>query len=258
MKSKQDKGFTLVEVMVALFVVAIVSTPLLQMFVTTSYVNKDAQVMDMANVLAVQKAETFKADPEAVYNPDHPDSYYFYKGDGTPILPEQAFYDLTVIPDEAVIRITGHLPGPTVTTSGANVGYYPDFASTIDLSHYSTDINVSITNINEISVESVLSTIDSSKIKNNIIPIRVNAGNASRTISVTNQSNLEAEFYVFNTLGGISITLSTLQGATSIASVSPNSTSTNKEYNLTLTVSRLSKSIWVEMLTYSAHKHIYN
>ena len=253
-----DKGFTLVEVMVALVVVAIVSTPLLQMFVTTSYANKGAQVMDMANVLAVQKAETFKADPEAVYNPDHPDSYYFYKGDGTPILPEQAFYDLTVIPDEAAIRITSHLPGPTVTTSGANVGYYPDFASIIDLSHYSADINVSITNTNKISVESVLSTIDSSKIKNNIIPIRVNAWDASRTISVTNESNLEAEFYVFNAIGGISITLSTLQGAASIASVSPDSTSSDKAYDLTLTVNRLDKGVWVEMFTYSADKHIYN
>lgn len=256
MKSKQDKGFTLVEVMVALFVVTIVSTPLLQMFVTTSYVNKDAQVMDMANVIAVQQAETFKADPEVVYNSEN--RYSYYKGDGTFIVSVKD--ELAVIPDGASIMVKSEFPDPTptVTTSDADVGYYPSFTGTIDLSQYTTDLDVNITNTNGISVEPALSAFDSSRIKNNVIPIRVDFAEDSKTINVTNDSNLEAEFYVFNTNDGSGVILNTLRGASSIAFVPTASTSTNKEYNLTLSVSRLSKSIWVEMFKYLANKHIYN
>lgn len=259
MKSKPDKGFTLVEVMVALAVVAIVSTSLFQMFVTTSYVNKDAQIVDSANVITVQLAETFKADPEAVYSSGNRYSYYYYKGDGTFIPP--VYYDLTV-PEGAAIKIISDLPDPTVTTNEA--GYYPDFVGTIDLSEYTADnLDVNITNTNEIGVEPAGSAFESlplqesSNIKNNIIPIRVDFQGNPRTINVSNNSDLEAEFYIFDTNHDSDVIFNTLQGNSSIAYVPDSSTSSNKAYDLRLTVYKLSKGIWVEMFTYSANKYIH-
>ena len=251
MKSKPDKGFTLVEVMVALAVVAIVSTSLFQMFVTTSYVNKDAQVMDIANVVAVQLAETFKADPEEVYSSENRYSYYYYKGDGTFISP--VYHDLTV-PVGAAIKIISDLPDPTVTTNEA--GYYPDFVGTIDLSGYTTNLDVNITGSNQISVVPALSTFDSSKIKNDIIPIRVDFHGNKRTINVSNNSDLEAEFFIFNTThDSDEVPVNTLQGNSSVTYVPATSTSSNKSYDLTLTVYRLSKGIWVEMFKFIANKY---
>jgi len=246
--------------MVALFVVAIVSTPLLQMFVTTSYVNKAAQVMDMANVIAVQQAETFKADPVGYSSSNGDTSYHFYKGDGTPINPTSVYHELTDTPDGAAIMIKSDFPDPTPTVTpsiNTEAGYYPDFVGTIDLSHYDSDLDVTITNFNEISTMPALSTFDSSKIKNYIIPIRVDFEGIPRTISVLNNSDLEAEFYIFNTDNGSDVTLKTLQGYSSIAYVPTTSTSYDEDYDLTLTVNRLNKGVWVELFTYSVNRHIY-
>lgn len=279
MSYKHNKGFTLIEVVVALFIIALVSTPLLQMFVTTSFANKNAQVIDSLNAMAVQKAETFKADPEAefdpsnpepVYNPGHPDTLYFYSGNITPLSPNQTFYDLSNIPDGAVYIIKSHLPDPTLPPSNYAVGgYYPDFIGTIDLAQYSTDPSLTITNSNIISVLPALSTLDSTKIKNNVIPIKVDYGGVARTINLTNDSDLEAEFYVFNSNDGSGVNLKTLRGASSIAYVPPIGTSTTKEYDLTLTVYKLVNSMpqnngswsdWDEIseMSYSTNRYIYN
>ena len=274
MKSKQDKGFTLVEVMVALAVVALVSTPLLQMFVTTSYVNKEAQVTDRLNVIAVQKAETFKADPEAVYDPDQPDYYYFYTRDVTPILPYQDFCDLEIIPDGAAFMIKSHLPDPIYTPSNDG-GYYPDFAMTLDLADYPLmfdflpepePLTMIIENdpTGQIGVKLAgkpFEPLDSSKIKNNILPFRIDfpTGEEQRTIKLklTNVTEVEAELYVYNTKVDENVKFETVLGASSIAYVHATSAD-NKEYDLTLTANRLSKGVWVDMFTYLANKHIYN
>lgn len=261
MKSKHDKGFTLVEVMVALAVVAIVLTPLLQMFVTTSYVNKDAQVIDLANIIAVQQAETFKANPVSyrIDNGDH--SYYFYKGDGALIA---VYPDLTVIPYESAIMVESELPDSTdIDSNIAEIGYYPDFVGNIDLSQYTSDIseiNVNITDIYEIEVEPAVIPpfiFDYTKINNNI-PIRIDFGGNTITVNVINDSDLEAEFFIFNTTVDSDVILDTHQGYSSIAYVPTTSSSSYKVYNLTLTVNRLVNGAWVRMFTNSVVDYRYN
>jgi len=64
MRLNNNKGFTLIEVVVAFAVLAIVSGSLLQMFVTSTKVNQRSYSKDKANILAVKLLEEFKATPE--------------------------------------------------------------------------------------------------------------------------------------------------------------------------------------------------
>lgn len=267
-----DKGFTLVEVIAALAVVAIVSTSLFQMFVTSSYANYGARVMDIANVVAVQQAEDFKADPEG-YSPGNIYSYNYYKGDGTLIL---GYHDLAVIPAEAVIMVKSELPDlPATSSNEAGYNHNPDFAGTIDLSLYPIDLllypkdlDVKIKNTNEIGVEPAGSTFaslspqDSSKKINNTLPIKVIFSiGRQRTINITNDSDVEAKFYVYNTNNSSDVTFETVEGASSISYVPATSTSSsNKQYDLTLTVFKVTNGVVSsgEMFTYSANKYLHN
>ena len=261
---QNDKGFTLVEVVVAMAVVAIVASSIFQMFVTSSYVNKDAQVMDIANVTAVQQAENFKADP-AAYSPGNRYSYYYYEGDGTPILP--VYHDLVIIPAGASIMVKSDLPDPAVTPSN-NAGYYPDFAGTLNLSTYiNCDVRVKETyeiDVRTHDVDPFITLIDQvtaqSKIKDNILPIRVEfpTDGASRTINLTNDSDVEAEFYVYNTKNASDVVLDTVKGASSIAYIpAPNTNSINNRYQLNLTAYRMNnKVVGQKLLDYSTDKYI--
>ena len=249
----------------ALAVVAIVSSSLLQMFVTTSYTNKDAQVLDKLNVIAIQYAETFKNDPAAVYNPNHQDTYYFYNNDLSQISPGTNFYDLSVIPTGAAYMVKSDLPAPTTNqlNNVNDAGFYPDFVGTIDLSQYSSDLTVNIDSNCNISVQPSTPsfTYDSSKITENAIPIKVDYSGTppgtKRTINVTNASDKEAEFYIFNTNDNSDVTINPVQGISS-ATYPPINTSSDTEYDLTLTVYKLNEGVWETMFTYPAQEHIYS
>jgi len=251
-KHKHDKGFTLIEVMIALAIVAIVSTPLLQMFVTTSYANHDAQVMDMANTIVVQQAETFKADPEGYRTSNGNISYYFYDRDGTNI---GQYPDLSIIPDGAAIRVKSAMQVP-IPSNAPEAGYYPDFAFTLNLPLVSTAFDVNINNVYDIDVEPSGSTFayDPLKITDELIPIRIDFQGASKTINLTNDSDKEAELYVFDTNDEDSnvVNINTIRGSSSVTYVYTSEGGSNNLYNLTLTVNRLNKGVWVEMFTYSA------
>ncbi|AFQ43008.1 type IV pilus modification PilV family protein [Desulfosporosinus meridiei] len=261
MKAKYDKGFTLVEVMIALAIVAIVSTPLLRMFVTTSYANHEAQVMDSANTIVVQKAEIFKANPEG-YRSEHGDeSYDFYKEDGTFI---GEYPDLSDIPSGAAMMIKSTMSGPQ--NNGSNVpevGYYPDFALTINLSKYASDVDLLKLTVSDCYVISVdplagLILVDTMKFTDTVIPIRVDFHGDKKTINVENYSDKEAEFYIFNAEDNSDVTIHVVKGASSTAFVNNPETIPSKSYNLTLTVNRLKEGIWAEMLNYSALANDYS
>ncbi|MDR3543320.1 MAG: prepilin-type N-terminal cleavage/methylation domain-containing protein [Desulfosporosinus sp.] len=251
-----DKGFTLVEVVVAVAVVAIVSTSLFQMFVTSSYVNKDAQIMDLANVVTVQQAETFKANPSG-YSPGN--EYHYYKADGT-FMEDSS---LVSIPNGAAFQVASDLE---VTNSQANqAAYYPNFVGTIDLSQSSTDLDVKMTNISttyEIDVapagtgQYTTLPILNSNVINNSLPIEVDfptGGTSPRTINVTNDSAANAGFYVFNANNQnviINAVEGSAQGSSSVVYAPTSSTTTNStdtEYTLNLTVSKLNQGVWEEI-----------
>ena len=62
---RNQKGFTLLEVMVGIAIIAIVSGPLLQMFITSNRVGRRSYDIDKANTLAVATVETIKQNPQA-------------------------------------------------------------------------------------------------------------------------------------------------------------------------------------------------
>ncbi|MDP4093534.1 MAG: prepilin-type N-terminal cleavage/methylation domain-containing protein [Bacillota bacterium] len=68
MNFKNNKGFTLIEVITAIAIVAIVSGSLLEMFVLPAKMNSKADAADKANTMAVKTAEYFKADPIDFFN----------------------------------------------------------------------------------------------------------------------------------------------------------------------------------------------
>ncbi len=70
--TKNRDGFTLVEVIAAFAVLAIVGGVLLQLFVVAARTNRMAYDTDKANVLAVEASEMFKANPGLENLESHP------------------------------------------------------------------------------------------------------------------------------------------------------------------------------------------
>lgn len=255
MFSKEEKGFTLVEVIVALAVVAIVSTSLFRLFVTAGYVNREAELTDLAHTIAVGQVESFKADPESY----PPGIRYFDKQGSLLSDPESG-----EIPSGALIKTESMVTKP-LNAAGNSTGYFPDFVGTVDLSVYA-DWEIEITSAGEIysgkygEVLARLGIQDGTKIKNNLIPIKVwfdtNNG-ASRKIYITNNSNREAAIYFFQEESAQNINFNPLSGQSGITVVDP-SRSAIAKYNLDLAVSRLGDNTSYYMFTFSADKYIYH
>lgn len=58
------KGFTLIELMIALAIIALISGSMFTMFTTSSKLNRRAKEIDKANLLAVSEAEKIKKNPK--------------------------------------------------------------------------------------------------------------------------------------------------------------------------------------------------
>ncbi|KGK86353.1 hypothetical protein DP73_16780 [Desulfosporosinus sp. HMP52] len=255
MFSKEDKGFTLVEVIVALAVVAIVSTSLFRLFITTSYVNREAELTDLAHTIAVGQAESFKSNPEAYPT----EVRYFNKNGAWLPAPESG-----EIPTGSVIKTESTVTKP-LNTSGNSTGYFPNFVGTIDLGPYA-DWDIEITPAGVIycgkhkTTLELLAEQEGSRIKNNILPIKVEystGGVNLREIHVTNNSNLETAIYFFKKESGQSIDFNPVSGQLSITDIDPTSSATAK-YNLNLEVSKLVKNVSYYMFTFSADEYVYH
>jgi Tfp pilus assembly protein PilV len=60
---KNEKGFTLLEVVVSIFAIACMSTFIIRMFLVSAQVNQTAYYRDHAAAYAMEVIETFKAEP---------------------------------------------------------------------------------------------------------------------------------------------------------------------------------------------------
>ncbi|WP_434510791.1 type IV pilus modification PilV family protein [Desulfitobacterium sp. AusDCA] len=271
-----NRGFTLVETIAALAIVAIVSSVIFQMFVLSGTFNQKAKEMDIANVIAVNQAEVFKNDPDSYPTKYNASTYYNRTG--------VKLVDST----GAAFRVDSNLT--SISSGGLGNTYLPDFVTSLDLAAYTddseavTDCDVQISEIEEqvsdgsgsykieAGVHNETSTyrelqIDPSKTKNNLIPIQVNfpvGGTYPRNIYVTNNtSNAEAEFYVFNAqVENPKITpdqiviLNTVRGTADISYV-PQTSFIDSGYQLDLEVYRLNDGSNEKLLKYSANKYLH-
>ncbi|WP_425805714.1 prepilin-type N-terminal cleavage/methylation domain-containing protein [Desulfitobacterium sp. Sab5] len=275
-----NRGFTLVETIAALAIVAIVSSVIFQMFVLSGTFNQKAKEMDIANVIAVNQAEAFKNDPDI--DPMKYNTSTYYNRAGVKLADSTG----------AAFRVDSNLT--SIPSGGSGNVYLPDSATSLDLAAYTddsgavTDCDVQISEIEEQANDgsssqqikyiikakahdetsyTELDRVDSSKIKNNLIPIQVNfpaGGTYPRNIYVTNNtSNAEAEFYVFNAqvenpkiTSDQIVILNTVRGTVDISYV-PVTSSTDLGYQLDLEVYRLNDSSNEKLLSYSANKYLH-
>ena len=68
---KNNKGFSLVEVIIAIAVLALLSGYVLQSFIVSEELNKKAAALDTATYKCVSIIETFKANPELTLKEDY-------------------------------------------------------------------------------------------------------------------------------------------------------------------------------------------
>ena len=276
-----EKGFTLVEVVVTLVVITIVMTPLLQMFVTSSYVNRDAQLMDAANIVAVRQAEAFKADQTLGVDPVQDQATY-----GSLSSPRITYYDRSgnlTGTTGAAIEVDSTLNSLSASPPNLSAtAYYPDFICNLYSSQVTTDLDVQITstsNTYEIDWRPSgtgswipLASNNNSTIINNTLPIEVDfpQGGTALTITLTNTSNAEAEFYIFNASSPSYVTFTPESlGSYSVSYVpdkisSSDTNPTDTEYDLVLNAyNRLNKDVNgnivpAEMLTNSAKQYVHS
>lgn len=272
-----NRGFTLVETIASLAIVAILSTVIFQMFVLSGNFNHQAKEMDIANVLVVHQAEEFKNNP-VLYSTD---PQYF----------NPRYYDRAGVSQTdaagAAFKVESNVSSSQTGNGSENApgnGYNPSFVTTINLKDYiNGDCDVRITEVpdpaNPIKIAAKieakaasdatyteLAGVDTSTLIHNKIPIRVNFPDPDKEIysphlRVTNTlASTEAEFYIFGAQTNLDVDsfFNNVQGASSL-SVVPADSSKDTDYQLTLNVYRLNKESSEELLTsYTVNKYHHN
>lgn len=75
---QNQSGFSLVEVIFAIGILAILAGTAIQAFVVSSNLNKKSSDLDIATAKAVMYLEDFKSSPESYYTPGGPNAFTYY------------------------------------------------------------------------------------------------------------------------------------------------------------------------------------
>ncbi|MEA4901300.1 type II secretion system protein [Desulfitobacterium sp.] len=268
-----NRGFTLVETIASLAIVAILSTAIFQMFVLSGNFNHQAKEMDIVNVLVVHQAEEFKNDPVLYSTDPQYCSPRYYDRAGV------SQSDATGAAFRVESKVTPSNAGPAQGNAPGN-GYNPSFVATIDLADYiNGDCDVRITEVpnpaNPIKIVAKieakaasdatyteLASVDPSTLIHNRIPIRVNFPDPDKGIYsphlcvINTLAGTEAEFYIFGAQADPADDfLINVLGASSL-SVVPADSSKDTNYQLTLNVYRLNNESSEKLLTsYTVNKY---
>lgn len=224
------KGFTLIEVLVALAVIAIVAGPLLHLFVTSTKVGRHSYDIDKANTVtieAVEKVLQSLADAAPAGEEDGEigeNTFIDYYGHDWVLLPEGAdfagyagftlFTTVTSSEEERVLD-TSFVPG-LIDTGNDNAPYsiYADMSGVsgtfvVEFTEISGEYVIQILTANVLTKDPAgaewapFYKIAKSHVVSGVLPlIVINQGdNVPITLRVSNDSGLEAAIYIFDQEG---------------------------------------------------------
>jgi prepilin-type N-terminal cleavage/methylation domain-containing protein len=258
-KLKDNKGFTLIEIVAALAIIAVVSGGLLQMFVLSSKMNSKADDIDKANALATRVAEDFKTGSKANEFFNRKSVSVFASNEAANInggTEYTKYYDnkwneMNVIPSSGFkMKATIELDQKSKSTNA----FTPQLVDTLVINSGASDsdkdglpdnaLTASIIN-NKLTINSYSYDLDITRIKR--IGIRVNyptGETSSFGIRVTNETGKPVDLYVYGTDDTNKVKLIPVTGESSITNILnsyiPKGDSANlNEYRLNVVITRL-------------------
>ncbi len=268
-KLKENKGFTLIEVIVAIAILALLSGGLLEAFVLSTKMNSKADNIDKANLLATQVAEDFKSGAQADL---------FYKGEAVSVFTDTesvlagserqytkwynaSWNEETSRPTSGfVLRAKINL-----NTKGSSTdAFTPQTAAAITLSATSPDsdsdgfadnnlvINTANLSLNGSGNTSYVSSTGRTGIRINY----PNGQTAAIAVNVTNNSTKPVDLYVYGVSESTpanTVKLVPVQGESSISYINSASSTNLNEYTIEVSIERLDDNVNLSRITTSKY-----
>ena len=231
---RNRKGFTLLEVVVGMAIVAIVSVPLLQMFVTSTRVGRHSYDTDKANAVVLQTVEQIKSGIYPVTldgSGQFTQASYFTYDWGTGSAANYAFrMDITVTGSVSNAMQSSYIP-QFVNSSGTayaisiTYGPLPSSNYTLTLTDtggaYQLTCNAAILNCNGVTGATTIS-VPKADLASSVFPVAVdNTQNTLNTVqfAVSSNAGVQLGLYVFGDSGNL-VSMALAGGGASITKLS--------------------------------------
>lgn len=198
-KLNKDNGFTLVEVIVSIALLATLSVVLLQMFTVSSRTNRSAYELDTANALCVEAAEKYKDDPRD--GTDDSGTYLV-----VPEFTRTISAGIVTYTKNIGSRFQLEIESTKGSTATMPISYYPNpaFVYTVPATSTNIDIVLELDALNNINIQIGSTTgvinsniifSDPSMIKTAMIPIHLEcSGNTQDYVTVNVENKIGLYF----------------------------------------------------------------
>lgn len=237
-KIKGNKGFTLVEIIVALAILALLSGTLLQVFVLSSDMNSRADDLDRANVVATSMAEEFKSGANALAFTNRE---IFFNDNWQQVPAAQARFRLTATVNRNSGQGNNHVFAPPIDMVGE------------------MDAAIAVTNSqgfveNNITYGAAQTDING----DGRLSVRLDYPNDNRNyeILLTNNTGIPVDLFVFGT-DNTHVRLRAIAGESSITCIPAGILNADTRLNqLTLTIQITRINDGVQLVNYAVSKYI--
>lgn len=228
---RNSKGFTLMEVLTAITIIAIISGPLLYLFVTSTRVGRHSYISDKANAMSVELIEEIKANPgnwtakgyadapvivDGVELHNYSKTIYF-DSDWSIVGESTAEFraDISLSESESSLGVSMSFIPELVVADGSNAGKSyrletvtkdnlpSNINSTITMKRFGSSLSISDSfNIlrNTLNGDTVAITIPVADCSGGVIPIVIDVENEPQDyihFTVDNRTSMEISFYIY-------------------------------------------------------------